>query len=83
MYAVLKSREFEVLSHDMDFLYDRNTIITGDLQEELNDVVRNHGVRDDFEYLPAAKVNSVKVQFLDICSYAVSILQVCFVVHFR
>ena len=63
LYAVLKSREYETLLNDMGFLYDRQTSETGDSQAPLQDVVRTHGIRDNFEYLCATKDNFPKVLF--------------------
>lgn len=61
MYAVLKSREYETLSSDMAFLYDRQTSETGNSQRPLQDVVRSHGIRDNFEYLSASEDGFRKV----------------------
>ncbi len=59
---MLKSREYATLSRDMDFLYDRQTSETGNPQAPSQDIVRSHGIRDNFEYLSAVKDDFLKVQ---------------------
>ena len=61
---MLKTREYETLSRDMDFLYDRQYSETAASQESLQDVIRSHGIRDNFEYLTTAKDGFIEVDFV-------------------
>lgn len=65
---MLKTREYEILSRDMDFLYDRQTNETGVSQESLQDVIRSHGNRDNFEYVTATRDGFIEVLFCP-CMY--------------
>ena len=63
MYAILKTREYQTLSEDIDFLYDINSTNNHRSKNKLAKVtdaveIRNeHGLRDGFEYLPSGTSN--------------------------
>ena len=62
---MLKAREYEILSRDMDFLYDRQTSESAVSQESLQDVIRSHGNRDNFEYVISTKVRIIYSGIID------------------
>ena len=76
MYAILKTREYQTLSEDIDFLYDINSTNNHRSKNKLAKVtdaveIRNeHGLRDGFEYLPSG-TNNKEVGFTvdQWCSY--------------
>ena len=62
MYAVLKSYEYQTLSEDIGFLYDLETSNSSEnssrkKRSNVTKVIKDHGVRDEFEYLPGGPCN--------------------------
>ena len=66
MYAILKTREYQTLSEDIDFLYDINSPNSTNNHRSKNnlakvadavEITNEHGLRDGFEYLPGGTSN--------------------------